>query len=179
MVLHIFQTMIELFNKYTGLAKRTKNLTHIDKKLQKAAGCTFFRLNGCPKCGVHVYAPGDIRTSSPTNVSRNSRPWCPIDITSDCETGDLVDELFENVTTSDDELDVINAKNEKARQGTKDTMLEKKAQAAKDAAKKTKTEAGGSQRRKRLKPQSSRPQRQRQRLRPQSSRPQRQRQELR
>ena len=54
----------------------------------------------------------------------------------------MVDELFENPTTSDDELlESISAKNEKARQGAKDAMLEKKAQAAKDAAEKSKTMA--------------------------------------
>ena len=64
----------------------------------------------------------------------------PIDITSDSEM--MVDELFENPTTSDDDLlESISAKNEKARQGAKDAMLEKKAQAAKDAAEKSKTMA--------------------------------------
>lgn len=54
----------------------------------------------------------------------------------------MVDELFENPTTSDDDLlESISAKNEKARQGAKDAMLEKKAQAAKDAAEKSKTMA--------------------------------------
>ena len=54
----------------------------------------------------------------------------------------MVDELFENPTTSDDDLlESISAKNEKARQGAKDAMLEKKAQAVKDAAEKSKTMA--------------------------------------
>lgn len=36
-----------------------------DKKLKEAAGTTFLRLNGCPKCNVFVYTPEDKSTHCP------------------------------------------------------------------------------------------------------------------
>jgi len=58
--------IIQLFAKYTGQQALPINLAHIDKKLQQQAGCSFFRLHGCPhgKC-EHVYEPGDDATHCP------------------------------------------------------------------------------------------------------------------
>ena len=61
--------IIQLFVKHTGL-KLTKNLTQVDKELRKASGFSFLRLHGCPKCGVHVYEPGDDRDRCP-HVKQN------------------------------------------------------------------------------------------------------------
>ena len=52
--------IINIFSKYTGLAKLPKSLRRIDKELKKKAGCSFLRLHGCTKCRKHVYDDGRV-----------------------------------------------------------------------------------------------------------------------
>ena len=57
--------IIQLFSNYTGQQGFTKSFSRIDKKLQEKAGCSFFRLHGCPHECEHVYIPGDDATHCP------------------------------------------------------------------------------------------------------------------
>lgn len=45
------------------------NFRKYDKKMQKAAGISFMRLNGCPVCKKFVYLPSDRRQRCPQQIN--------------------------------------------------------------------------------------------------------------
>lgn len=50
------EDFLTTFRKYLGI-KAPKNWKSYDKKMHEVAGAEMLRLNGCPKCGKHVYLP--------------------------------------------------------------------------------------------------------------------------
>lgn len=54
------EDIVVTFSKYLSFA--APDFRSQDKELKKAAGVSFLRLNGCPKCHKFIYLPEDRRT---------------------------------------------------------------------------------------------------------------------